>query len=95
MINPSQPNERGALVSHHPNKALNKSSFDYNLLVLPHGNATFKNNSFYDNFLLIPYFKVFHKQSFMPYMIPSIDTILNPQGDVKLFHLGLPDLFIH
>lgn len=48
-----------------------------------------KNNLFYDNFLLIPYFKVFHKQSFMPYMIPSIDMVLNPQGDAKLFHLGL------
>lgn len=89
MINPSQPNQGEALVSHQPNRALSKSNFDYNLLILQHENATYKNNLFCDNFLLTLHFKVFHKQSFMPYMIPSIDTILNPQWDAKLFYSGL------
>lgn len=85
MINPSQADQGEALVSHQPNRALSKSNFDYNFA----NPATYKNNLFCDNFLLILHFKVFHKQSFMPYMIPSIDTILNPQWDAKLFYSGL------
>lgn len=66
MINYSEPNWEVALVSHQPNRALNISHYDYNLLALQNGNTIYKNDLFHENFLLILYFKDFHESSFMP-----------------------------